>query len=101
MDGRFCENRVLRRMIRCKRGKVTRSQRTLCSKEFNNFSSLSIVRMILFRRPRWAKHEAYTRDDETGFWIEKLKEGHHLRDLDARRRIVLKMVLEKRFVQME
>jgi hypothetical protein len=36
-------------------------------------------------------------EDETGFWLEKLKEEDHLRDLDASRRIVS----EKWFVQME
>jgi hypothetical protein len=50
---------------------------------------------------RWAKHEAYMGENETGFWLEKLKEGDYLRYLDASRRIVLKMVLEKWFVLKE
>jgi hypothetical protein len=40
-------------------------------------------------------------EDKVGFWLGKLKEGNHLRDFDASRRILLKMFLEKWYVLME
>jgi hypothetical protein len=53
------ENRVLRRIVKPKRGEVTGGWRKLHNEELNNlYSSSSIIRMIKTRRMRWAEHVA-------------------------------------------
>jgi hypothetical protein len=56
---RVFENRVLRRIFRPKRDKVTGGWRKLDNEELHNVYSLpSIIRMISSRRMRWAGHVA-------------------------------------------
>jgi hypothetical protein len=54
---RVFENRVLRRIFRPKRDKVTSEWRKLHNEELNDmYSSLTIVRVIKLRRLIWAGH---------------------------------------------
>jgi hypothetical protein len=56
---RVFENRVLRRIFGTKRDRVTGEWRKLHNEELHNlYSSPSIIRIIKWRRVRWAGHEA-------------------------------------------
>jgi hypothetical protein len=56
---RVFENRVLRRIFGAKRDGVTGGWRKLHNEELHNlYSSPSIMRIIKFRRMRWAGHVA-------------------------------------------
>ena len=56
---RVFENRVLRRMFGPRRGEVTGEWRKLHNEELNDlYSPPSIVRVIKWRRMRWAGHVA-------------------------------------------
>ena len=56
---RIFENRVLRRIFGSKRDEVTGEWRKLHNEELNDlYSSFNIVRMIKWRRMRWAGHVA-------------------------------------------
>jgi len=56
---RVSENRVLRRIFGPKRDEVTREWRKLYNDELNDlYSSRIIVRVIKWRRMRWAEHVA-------------------------------------------
>jgi hypothetical protein len=56
---RVFENRVLRRIFGPKRDRVTGGWRKLHNEELHNLcSSLSIIRIIEWRRMRWAGHVA-------------------------------------------
>ena len=53
------QNRVLRRIFRPKRDKVTREWRKMHTEELNVlYSSPNIFRVIKLRRMRWAGHVA-------------------------------------------
>jgi hypothetical protein len=53
------ENRVLRRILRPKKGEVMGEWRKLHNEELRHlYSSISIIRIIRSRRMRWAGHEA-------------------------------------------
>jgi len=60
---RVFENRVLRRIFGPKRDEVTGKWRKLHNEELNDlYSSPSIVRVIKWRRMRWAGHVARMRE---------------------------------------
>jgi hypothetical protein len=62
---RVFENRVLRRIFGLKRNEVTGGLRKLHNEElYNVYSSPSIIRMIKFRRVRWA-------GNLPRFWVKK------------------------------
>jgi hypothetical protein len=68
---RVFENRVLRRIFGPKRDEVTGVWRKLHNEELCDlYSSLTIVRVIISRRMRWAGHVARIGWGEvcTGFW---------------------------------
>jgi hypothetical protein len=53
------ENRVLRRIFGMKRDELTEGWRKMHNEQFHNFYSLiSIIRMIMPKRIRWAEHVA-------------------------------------------
>jgi hypothetical protein len=67
---RVFENRVMRRIFRPKRDEVTEGWRKLHNEELHNlYSSLSIIRMIMSRRMRWAGHVARYREKRNAYWI--------------------------------
>jgi hypothetical protein len=77
---RVFENRVLRGIFGPKRDEVTGDWRTLHNEEFHNlYSSPNIIRMIKFRKMRWAGH--VTRIGEKGMhvvnWWESQKKRDH------------------------
>jgi hypothetical protein len=74
------ENRVLRRIFGPKRDEVTGDWRKLHNEELRNlYSSPSIIRMIKYRRMRWAVHVARMgrRGMHIGYWWESQKERDH------------------------
>jgi hypothetical protein len=73
------ENRVLKRIFRCKRVEVTGGWRKLCSEKLHDlYSSPSIIAMTISRRMKWTAHITSMC---TQFWLESLKGRHHLEDL--------------------
>jgi len=80
---RVSENRVLRRIFGPKRDEVTGEWRKLHNKELNDlYCSPNIVRVIKWRRMRWAGHVARMErgDVHTGFWWGILREKDYLED---------------------
>jgi len=68
---RVFENRMLRRIFGPRRDEITREWRKLHNEELNNlYSSPNIVRVIKWRKIRWAGHIARMGRGEayTGFW---------------------------------
>jgi hypothetical protein len=60
----MCDNRLVRRIFRHKREKVTRSWRALHNEELHNiYSSPNTFTMIRARRMRWAGHAVGIRDE--------------------------------------
>jgi hypothetical protein len=71
------ENRVLWRIYKPKRDKLTGCSRNPHKKELNNmYSSPSIIRMMKSRGMRWAWHVARMglRGMHIGYWMERQKE---------------------------
>ena len=95
---RVFENRVLRRIFGLKRDGVTREWRKLHNEELNDlYSSPSIVRVIKWRRMRWAGHVARM---EEGRGVHKVFVGkpegkNHWGDQDIDGRIILRWILRK------
>ena len=78
------ENMVLRRIFGPRRDEVTGEWRTLHNEELNDlYCSPNIVRVIKWRRMRWARHVART-GDESGVCmvlVGKRRERDHWGDL--------------------
>jgi len=80
---RVFENGMLRRIFGPKRDEVTSKWRKLHIEELNVlYSSPNIVRVIKWRRYKWAGHVARMRRREayTGFWCGNLMERDLLGD---------------------
>jgi hypothetical protein len=95
---RVFENRVLRGIFGPKVVEVTAEWRKLHNEELHDlYSSPNIVRMIKSRRMRWAGRVARIggRGTCSGFWWGSLKEGDHLRDPGADKRIILRWISRK------
>jgi hypothetical protein len=59
------------------------------------YSSPDIIRHIKSRRMRWAGHAARTGETCTGFWWERPKKKHHLKDQGVDGRVGSKWTLER------
>jgi V8-like Glu-specific endopeptidase len=70
------ENRVPRWIFGPKRDEATGEWRRLHNEELNDlYSSPNIIRVIKWRRMRWAGHVACEKRGNTGFWKGDLREG--------------------------
>jgi hypothetical protein len=72
--------RVLRRVLRPKKGEVTGGWKKLHNEELHNlYSSPNIIRMIKSRRMRWTGHVARMgrREMHKEYWWEGQKERDH------------------------
>jgi hypothetical protein len=86
-------NRVLRRIFGPKR-EEDGSWRKLHNDELHSlYSSLNIVRVIKYRRMRWAGHVARIGEVFTGFWLGGPKVRDHWKDLGVGGRITLRWTL--------
>jgi hypothetical protein len=77
---RAFENRVLRRLFGPKRDEVTGEWRKLHNEELRDlYSSPSIIRIIKWRRMRWAGHVTRMREKRTriDYWWESQRERDH------------------------
>ena len=95
---RVFENRVLRRVFGKKREDVTGEWRKLHNDELIHlYSLLNIVRVVKWRRMRWAGHVARVGRGEgcTGFWWGNLRERDHWGNPDADERIILRWIFRK------
>ena len=95
---RVFESRVLRRILGAKRAEVTGERRKLHGEELNDlYCSLNIVRVIKWRRMRWAGHVAYVGGEmwHTEFWWENLREKDHLQDPGLDGKIILRWIFRK------
>jgi hypothetical protein len=93
MEGR-CVRTVQRRILGCK-SESNGARENCVARNLIIFHHQILLKELSNLGDRWAKHEAYMGEDETGFLPIKLKEGDHPRDLGVSRRIIVKMVLEK------
>ena len=83
---RVFENRVLRRIFGPRRDEVTGEWRRLHNKELNDlYSSSNIVRVIKWRRMRWAGHVARM-GEESGMYGVLLGKPEGRRRLERPRR---------------
>ena len=81
---RVIENRVLRRIFGPKRDEITSEWRKLHDEELNDMdSSPNIVRVIKWRRMRWAEHEACMGEERgcIGSWWGNQRERDRWGDL--------------------
>ena len=95
---RVFENRVLRRVFGSKTNEVTGEWRKLHNEELNDlYCSQNIVRVIKWRRMRWAGHVARMCVGEAykGFWWGKPSERDHLGDPGVDGRIMLRWIFRK------
>jgi hypothetical protein len=77
----FFENRLLGRIFRSKRDKVSGGWRKLHNKELHNlYASPSIIRMIKSKAMRWAGN--VIRIGRLGYLWESQKERYHYKDQD-------------------
>ena len=95
---RVFENRVLKRIFGPKRDEVTGEQIKLPNEELNDsYSSPNILRVIKWRRMRWAGHVARMGERRGAFWFGwgNLRERGQLGDLGIDGRIILRWILRK------
>ena len=86
---------VLKRIFGPRRDEVTGKWRRLHNKELNDlYSSPNIVRVIKWRRMRWAGHVAHMGEERgcIGSWWENQREGDHWGDLGIDGQIILKWI---------
>ena len=93
------ENRVLRKLFRSRRHKVTGEWRKLHKEELNDlYCSPSVCRVIKSRRIRWAEHVASTGvgrgEAYTGFWWGNLREKDNLGGPGVDVRIILRWIFK-------
>jgi hypothetical protein len=95
---RVFENRVLRSIFGLKRDEVTSEWRKLHNEGLNDlYCSPNIVRVIKWRRMRWAGHVARM-GERTGVYkvlVENLRERDHLVDPGVYGRIILRWISRK------
>jgi hypothetical protein len=90
------ENRVLRRIFRPKRDKVTVQWRELHNEEHNDlYSSPNIIRMIKLERMGGACSTMRRIKMYIGFWWGNLRERDHLHDPGIDGRITLRWIFRK------
>jgi len=67
---RLFENRVLRRIFGPRRDEVTGELRRMHNEELNDmYPSPNILRVIKWRRMRWAGHVAYMGEEMVVYWV--------------------------------
>jgi hypothetical protein len=92
---RVFENRVLRRILGPKRDEVTGEWRRLHNKElYALYSSPNIIRVMKSRSLRWAGHVAHMGERRGACNV--LRKGEQLEDPDLDKKIILKLILNKR-----
>ena len=95
---RMFENWVLRRIFGPKRDELTKEWRQLHNEKLNVlYCSPNIVRVIKWRRMRWAGHVACMGDRRSIYRIlvGKPEERDHLGDPDVDGRIILRRIFRK------
>ena len=88
---------MLRRIFGPKRDEVTGEWRRLHNEELSDlYPSPNIVRVIIWRRMRWAGHVARMGGEGcTGFWLGNLWERDHWGDPGVDGRIILRWIFSK------
>ena len=95
---RVFENRVLMKVFGPKRDEVTGEWRKLHNEELNDLYSLpNIVRVVKWRRMRWAGHVARMGEDRGvhRVLVGKPRERDHWGDQDVDGRIILRWIFRK------
>jgi hypothetical protein len=98
---RVFENKVLRRIFGPRRDEVPGEWRRLHNEELNDlYSSPNIVRVIKWRRMRWAGHVARMGEERVcmGSWWGNRRERDRWRDLGLDRWIILGWISRSRDV---
>jgi hypothetical protein len=91
------ESRVLRRIFRPKRDKVTGKWRKLNNEDLIDLCCLPAIVRVIKLRMRLAGHVALWGRGEvyTGFWWGNLREGDHLGDPGVGIKIILRWIIRK------
>jgi len=91
----FLRLKALRRIFGPRRDEVTGERRRLHNEDLNNlYSSPNIVRVIKWRRMRWAGHVARMVEERgyIGSWWGNRREGDHWGDLGVDGWIILRWI---------